>query len=214
MKGTVVLVHGLWMSGAEMFLLRKRLRRCGYRVFQFRYHTVKCDIAENARRLQSFLAKVPGSQVHFVAHSLGGLVVRQLFHDFPKQRPGRIVTLGTPHKGSGTARHLARSRRWRHFLGASYSPLAGHVPTWQGERELGSIAGTTSIGIAWFLKDLPKPNDGTVAACETRLPHMSDYLEFSVTHSGLLFSKRVAQQICVFLKTGHFLEAIKLQRKK
>src|SRR5512139_2722274 len=146
MKGTVVLVHGLWMSGAEMFLLRKRLRRCGYRVYQFRYRTVAHNIAENARRLQKFLTRVPGSRVHFVAHSLGGLVVRQLFHDFPAQRPGRIVTLGTPHNGSGTARYLARSSRWRRFLGASYSPLSGRVPTWQGERDLGSIAGTLSIG--------------------------------------------------------------------
>src|SRR5512139_2670910 len=157
MKGTVVLVHGLWMSGAEMFLLRKRLRRCGYRVYQFRYRTVARNIAENARRLQKFLKRIPGSQVHFVAHSLGGLVVRQLFHDFPNQRPGRIVTLGTPHNGSGTARYLAgTSRGWRRALGAALPPLSGHVPAWHGERELGSIAGNLTLGIAWFLKKLPK----------------------------------------------------------
>ena len=204
MKGTVVLVHGLWMSGAEMFLLRKRLRGCGYRVFQFRYRTVACDISENARRLNKFLTRIPGSQVHFVAHSLGGLVVRQLFHDFPDERPGRIVTLGTPHNGSDTARHLGRNRSWRRALGMAFSPLSGHVPAWQGERELGSIAGTRSAGIAWFLKDIPKPNDGTVACNETRLACMSDYLEFHVTHSGLLISRRVALQVCEFLKTGHF----------
>jgi pimeloyl-ACP methyl ester carboxylesterase len=204
MKGTVVLVHGLWMSGAEMFLLRRRLRRCGYRVFQFRYRTVTRDISENARRLQNFLTRVPGSQVHFVAHSLGGLVVRQLFHQFPDQRPGRIVTLGTPHNGSGMARHLARSNRWRHFLGASYSPLSGHVPAWHGERELGSIAGTLTFGIAWLLKNLPEPNDGTVATCEANLSHMSDYIEIHTSHSGLLFSRKAAQQVCEFLKTGHF----------
>lgn len=208
MKETVVLVHGLWMSGAEMFLLRRRLRSCGYRVCQFRYRTVRHDIAENARCLQNFLARIPGSQVHFVAHSLGGLVVRQLFHDFPDQRPGRIVTLGTPHNGSGTARHLARSNRWRRFLGASYTPLSGGVPAWQGERDLGSIAGTLSIGVAWFLKDLPKPNDGTVATCETRLSRMSDYFECPVTHSGLLFSRHVADQVCQFLETGHFTKLL------
>ncbi len=206
MKGTVVLVHGLWMSGAEMFLLRKRLRRCGYRVYQFRYRTVAHNIAENARRLQTFLNRVPGHRVHFVAHSLGGLVVRQLFHDFPRQRPGRIVTLGTPHNGSGTARQLAKSSRWwRRALGAAFSPLSGHVPAWKGERELGSIAGTRNIGIAWFLKGLPSPNDGTVAVRETRLSKMSDYVELETTHSGLLFSRETAQHICEFLKTGHFL---------
>ena len=187
-----------------MFLLRKRLRRCGYRVFQFRYRTVARDISENARRLQQFLSRVPGGEVHFVAHSLGGLVVRQLFHDYPNQRPGRIVTLGSPHNGSGTARYLVRWRSWRRFLGASFSPLSGRVPPWKGQRDLGSIAGTMSIGIACFLKDLPKPNDGTVAACETRLSHMSDYVELHTSHSGLLFSQRVAQQVCEFLKTGHF----------
>lgn len=188
-----------------MLLLRRRLRRCGYRVVQFRYRTVARDIAENARRLQRFLAKVPGSEVHFVAHSLGGLVVRQLFHDYPNQRPGRIVTLGTPHTGSGTARHLARrSRSWRRALGAALPPLSGHVPPWRGERELGSIAGTLTVGIAWFLKDLPAPNDGTVAVSETQLSHMSDHVELHTTHAGLLFSPRAAQHVCEFLRTGHF----------
>lgn len=204
MKETVVLVHGLWMSGAEMFLLRTRLRRCGYRVVQFRYRTTVRSIAENARRLQQFLSKLAGGEVHFVAHSLGGLVVRQLFHDFPDQRPGRIVTLGTPHSGSGTARLLAVHRPWRRAIGAALPPLTGLVPPWRGEHELGSIAGTLTLGIAWFLKELPKPNDGTVATRETRLDHMSDYLELHTSHSGLLFSRQAAHQICNFLKTGHF----------
>ncbi|HEY0721155.1 MAG TPA: alpha/beta fold hydrolase [Gammaproteobacteria bacterium] len=204
MKGTVVLVHGLWMSGAEMALLRHRLRRCGYRVFQFRYRTVGCSVSENARRLNKFLDRVPGHRLHFVAHSLGGLVVRQLFHDFPRQRPGRIVTLGSPHTGSDTARYLARNGHLRRAFGKALPPLAGKLPEWHSERELGSIAGTLSIGIAWFIEGLPKPNDGTVATVETHLPGMSDYLELPVTHTGLLFSRRVAQQVCQFIKTGHF----------
>lgn len=204
MTETVVVVHGLWMSGAEMVLLRHRLRRCGYRVCQFRYRTVRHDLAGDALQLQQFLATVPGETVHFVAHSLGGLVVRQLFHDFPAQRPGRIVTLGSPHNGSDTARHLARHRGWRLALGLALPPLSGELPPWQGPRPLGSIAGTLSLGIAWFIKALPVPNDGTVAECETRLAGMADHLTVRTSHAGLLLSACVARQSCRFLATGRF----------
>lgn len=199
-----MLVHGLWMSGFEMVLLRLRLRREGYHVVQFRYRTSRRDFSENVRRLQQFLATTPGESVHFVAHSLGGLVVRQLFHDFPGQRPGRIVTLGSPHSGSGTARCLARHSAWRHAMGEALSPLSGALPEWQGQRELGSIAGTMSLGISQLLRNLPLPNDGTVAAVETQLADSSDYLELPVSHSGLLFSREVAQQTAHFLAHGHF----------
>ncbi len=200
----IVLVHGLWMKGPEMFLLRRRLRKAGFCVYQFSYRSVACDLGQNARELNLFLGQVRGKTVHFVTHSLGGLVVRRLFHDFPQQRPGRIVTLGTPHTGSYVADRLSRNGLLRRWFGHSLPALSGAVFPWKAERELGSIAGNLSIGIALLMRDLPKPNDGTVTESETRLEGMCDHVVVKATHMGLLFSRRAVDQALAFLADGHF----------
>lgn len=201
---TILLVHGLWMKGPEMFLLRHRLRRAGYRVYQFSYRSVACNLGENAARLNAFLAQLEGETIHFVAHSLGGLVVRRLFHDFPGQRPGRIVTLGSPHSGSYVADRMSHSNLLRRLLGRSLPALTGELYPWSGERELGSIAGTLAIGIGLLLRDLPQPNDGTVSLTSTRLAGMRDHVTVKTSHMGLLFSRKAAEHVITFLRQGRF----------
>lgn len=203
-RESIVLVHGLWMKGAEMSLLRWRLWRAGYRVYQFSYRSVAHELDENARRLHDFLQRVEGETVHFVAHSLGGLVVRRLFHDFHEQRSGRIVTLGSPHAGSYVANRLGRSGLIRKMLGCSLTPLSGELYPWHGERELGSIAGSLSVGAGWLVRDLAKPNDGTVAVEETCLEAMSDHRVVHASHMGMLFSRLAAEQVIHFLRHGRF----------
>lgn len=200
----VILVHGLWMRGLEMFLLRRRLRRAGYRVYQFSYRSVERELGENARRLGAFVRQLEGAPVHFVAHSLGGLVVRRLFHDFPQQPPGRIVTLGSPHTGSYVANRLSRFGLFRRLLGGSLVPLSGELHPWGGERELGSIAGTLGVGVGWVVRDLPRPNDGTVAVEETLLANMTDHCRVHSSHMALLFSAEAARQVLAFLSRGRF----------
>jgi pimeloyl-ACP methyl ester carboxylesterase len=202
---SVVLVHGLWMNGWEMFLLRRRLQARGYRLYRFYYRTVGRDFKGNAERLNHFLEnRVEGETVHLVAHSLGGLVVRRLLHDYPSQRPGRVVTLGTPHQGSYVARRASRSGLLRRLLGMSLPALLGDLPPWGGERELGSLAGSLSLGIGWFFRGVPRPNDGTVAVVETQLEGMSDHLLLHAGHFGLLFSRNAAFQVDYFLQHGRF----------
>lgn len=200
----VVLVHGLWMKGPEMFLLRHRLRQAGYAVYQFSYRSVARELADNARHLDALLHTLREPTIHFVAHSLGGLVVRRLLHDFPEQRPGRVVTLGTPHSGSYVANRLGRYSLFRRLLGCSLWPLSGQLYPWRGERQLGSIGGSLSIGVGWLVRDLPKPNDGTVAVCETRLVGMTDHRVVHTSHMAMLLSAEVAQQAIHFLLHGCF----------
>lgn len=203
---SVVLVHGLWMTGIDMALLRHRLHRCGFDVYLFRYPSLRGTVAENAARLAAFVERrVPGDIVHFVGHSLGGLVIRRLVLDRPDLRPGRIVTLGTPHRGSRAAERLCRNLFGRMVLGCSVSVLLGELPGWSGERAMGSIAGTLGVGIGRFLASLPQPNDGTVALDETRMPGLADFVAIHATHTGLLFSPEVARQTCAFLRDGAFL---------
>ncbi len=203
---TVVLVHGLWMTGLEMSLLRRRLRQCGFLPRQFSYPTVRCSLMDNAIRLQRFVGQIDAAAIHFVAHSLGGLLLRQFFHDYPRQRPGRIVTLGTPHGGSVAALRMAQRRIGRLLLGKSLDHgLRGDVPAWTVEREIGVIAGDLGVGMGrlmGFFAD--SHNDGVVALSETRLAGMADYHVFHTSHGGLLFSSEVAMAVCTFLHEGRF----------
>jgi len=74
----VVLVHGLWMTGAELYLLHRRLAREGFRVHRFRYSTVRASVAENALRLYEFAAGLDATRLHFVGYSLGGIVTLRM----------------------------------------------------------------------------------------------------------------------------------------
>ncbi|MCC6207559.1 MAG: alpha/beta hydrolase [Gammaproteobacteria bacterium] len=194
------------MSGLDMALLRRRLGACGFPVRQFSYPSVRVPPRENAARLQRWLAGIKAGTVHFVAHSLGGLVVRWLLHDFPDQRPGRIVTLGTPHSGSRAAAAVARVPLLRRALGASVEwGLLGDLPSWDGAHELGVIAGTREFGIGRFFTRLAPPHDGTVEVDETCLDGMTDFVTVHATHLGMLYSAAAARQVCAFLAGGRFL---------
>lgn len=198
---TVVLVHGVWMTGLGMSLLHHRLKLCGFKPVQFSYPTVRCSLKDNAKKLQRFIRQLEKSSgtntVHFVAHSMGGLLLRQFFNDYPDQPPGRVVTLGTPHQGSHVARRMGCNPFGKVLLGKSYlHGLRGDVPPWKTEREIAVFAGRTSVGVGRLIRSLPRPNDGTVAVAETYLEGMGQHQVFPTTHMGLLFSDEVAQAVC------------------
>lgn len=203
-REVVVCVHGLWVNGMDMFLLRHRLSRY-FETHQFSYSSVLNSPAENAKALQAYVYGIEAETVHFVAHSLGGLVVRHLLHSYPAQRPGRIVTLGTPHRGSYSADQFASFPPGRFLLGKSVAGgLSGELPAWSGQAELGSIAGTLRFGMGVLIPGLPAPNDGTVSVAETRLEGMKAHLCLPLSHFGLLFSMTAARHIVNFLQTGKF----------
>ncbi len=208
MREVVVTLHGLWMTGLEMSVLRRRLKACDYVVRPFYYHSLLRSPAENARRLGRFVDTLEADVVHFVAHSLGGLVLLHLFEQAPMQRPGRIVMLGSPVVGSAAAQHAASIPvLGRLLLGRSVERgLLGGAPAWAGGRDVGMIAGTRPRpGIPVLLgAPLSAPHDGTVAVEETRAFWIHAHLCVPYGHFGMLFSLSVGAEICHFLHSGTF----------
>lgn len=205
-RESVVLVNGLWLGNGALWPLARRLRRAGFEVFPFSYPSVRDDLRANAERLRQFAAVLPGATLHWVGYSLGGVVIRKLFGLDPGQRPGRIVLLGSPQRGSRTAAVLARYRLGRRITGRSVAGLlAGPTAagSWPG-RDIGVIAGDRSLGLGRLVADLPGPNDGTVQVAETDVPGARDRLVLPVAHSGLLLSPAVARQTAEFLRRGAF----------
>ncbi|OPL17192.1 MAG: hypothetical protein AVO38_05790 [delta proteobacterium ML8_D] len=193
------------MTGLEMSLLRHRLNHFGYRPRSFHYSSTRLDLAEIAARLNALVEQIPAGTIHFVGHSMGGLVILKLFEAFPDQRPGRIVVLSPPYKGSEAARRFIRFPGGRNLLGRSINQLLqGDVPGWSGERDLGVIGGTLNFGLGRLIGAVGPCGDGTVFIEEMCIPKVRDFITLKVSHMGLLLSKRVAYQICHFLENGLF----------
>ena len=195
------------MTGFELLLLRYRLHRCGYRTCLFHYPSLRRTPAQNAEKLNQYLKKIEADRVHLLAHSLGGIVLMHLFQRFPEQKPGRVLMLGTPAKGSELARRF-QARHWlRPLLGRSTKKgLLGDAPDWQDGRELGLIVGERPVGLLAQLTGgaLQEPSDGTVRLAETQIEQVRDVLCLPVSHFGMLVDRRVAAAACHFLNTGKF----------
>ena len=205
-EALVVLLHGLWCNRAVMAILSRRLRRCSGRVARFGYSSVGRSPAQNATILSHWLQQQPESTVHYVAHSLGGLVLSHLFAQCAHLPLGRVVLLGTPLNGSRVAARLARLPGGRFSLGASlHQGLLGGAPAWPRDREIGVVAGTVGIGLGTLLGGVGSPGDGAVAVSETRGPGLIDHVQVRTSHTGLLFSADAAEQACTFLRLGRFL---------
>lgn len=198
----VVLVHGVWMTGFEMALLRWRLRRRGYRCYRFHYPSLRGRPAENVRRLEEFVTRLDEPVVHLVGHSLGGRLILELLQQKRISGCGRVVCLGTPFGGSGVARWFARRRVLRWLLGRAVSVLTTPAAPWRGACDVGVIAGTRNCGLGRLVARMP-PGDGTVAVAETRLDGVQ-CCELPVTHMGLVISATVADEVWRFLRTGEF----------
>ena len=207
-KEMVVLVHGLRMPGWVMGLLALRLRRCGFDTMVFSYPSVRTSLAENALQLSRFVARIAAPRIHFVGHSLGGLLVLQMLARYPEPRTGRVVLAGSPYLGSVVGSRLARSAMGRRLIGRTLAQWLGQpAPVSTDRYAVGVIAGCRRWGMGALIGGVPRPNDGVVTVAETRLPNARDHIVVKVSHTGMLLSAPIARHICTFLQHGHFLRA-------
>ncbi len=211
MHTVIVYVHGLWQTGREAIWLRRRLEKSlNAEARAFSYPSVVADAGSNGRALAEYLGAIRADTLHLVGHSLGGLVILRAFAEDQRLGarlpPGRIVLLGSPLRGSRTARNLARLPLGKSIMGRSIHDevLAVRERHWDGSRDLGVIAGDLGFGLGRLVGRLGGPSDGTVLIDETRLPGASDQVVLRVSHTGMLFSAVVATQAGAFFRTGRF----------
>lgn len=208
----VVLLHGLGRTAWSMKRLEWALTKEGYRVVNVSYPSTRFPIQELARHYLTALLRerTPDRQVkiHFVTHSLGGIVLRQFLRDQPLPNLGRVVMLAPPNHGSELADHLKHNPLFRFFLGPSGQQLGtgpDSVPRQLGPAhfELGVIAGDRSLN-PLFSAWLPKPNDGKVSVQSAKLEPMQDFLVVHHTHTWMVWNKEVIGAVIRFLERGQF----------
>ncbi len=201
MSSSIVFIHGLWMNGIDMTLLQNRFKKAGYSSSRFRYKSINTTPVDNAHKLAEYINQIESDQIHFVCHSLGGLVLRHCLNLHPLDKPGNIVMLGTPNQTSIAAKTLSSWPGGSLLLGKSVdNGLLGPLPAWSGKQNIGVVAGDLRLGMGLIIPNIPTPSDGTVSVAETRLAGMRDHITLHASHFGLLLSKET------FIQAKHFIE--------
>ena len=197
----VLILHGIWNTRSWLLPLAWRLRSQGFVVDTFGYASVFGGPEQAVPQLVQRLQRL--GPVSLVGHSLGGLVALEALRRSPALQVPRVVCLGSPLCGSGTARSMAE-HGWSAALGRSGDLLLHGLPDWQGQAEVGLIAGSVAHGLGAMMGALEGESDGTVGLAETRLPGLADHCVVPVSHSGLVLSPEVATLTAGFLRQGRF----------
>lgn len=209
----VVLLHGFAAFPGVMWPLARRLRRMGYAVLTPYYPSWLLPLDANIARLEPqvgrFAERLNGP-VHFVGHSMGGLMIRALLARYRPPRLGRVVLLGTPNAGSEIADYFLANPLLQPVLGQA-APLlvTRRERAWltrlgKVDYPLGIIAGGRCGRFAPYAHVLPTPHDGKVAVSATHVDGQADHIVLPLTHSGLCFDPRVARPVGRFLEHGRF----------
>ena len=198
----VLLLHGIWNARLWLSPLARKLRAAGFEPQIWGYDSV---LGGPARAVPALIdALRDGPPTHVVGHSLGGLVALEALQRAPDLPVARVVCLGSPLRGSGTARALGAHRWSSPILGRSAALLCDGLPAWEGHVAVGMVAGHVPRGVGRLLAAVDAQSDGTVGIAETRLPGLCDHCLVAASHSGLVLSPEAARQAVAFLRNGGF----------
>lgn len=206
----VVLLHGLIRSPSAMNKMADTLRSDGFTVvnqgYPSRRHTI--DILANLA-IPPALQQCPEDEtIHFVTHSLGGILVRQYLSTNQIEKLGRVVMMGPPNNGSEVVDELAGFPGFKLINGEAGLQLGtgvDSVPNLLGPAtyDVGIIAGDRSIN--WILSTIiPGTDDGKVSVASSRLKGMRDHIVMPVTHPFMMKNDSVIKQVIFYLKNGKF----------
>jgi len=193
-----------------MSLLGRRLRAAGYRVVNPKLSSTQPleSIVEQLAGVVRACQAKGAETVHFVTHSLGGLVVRAYLAERPEPFEGRVVMLSPPNQGSEIVDAFQRSPLLTSILGpvgAQLGTSPGNIPSSLGpaDFEVGIIAGDKSINPigSWLI---PGPSDGAVSVERTRLEGAAAFKVVPATHTFLMNRADVAADVIRFLSEGTF----------
>lgn len=204
MSQAVVLLPGLWMPAVAMSRLAHVCQHNGFTVHHFYYSATREDSEQIIGRLRDFIRTLPNDMIHCVGHSYGGLLALKAMQ-IVDPRTRRVVCLGSPLLGSGSAEGLARHAWGRFLMGKSLSLLRHPaLVEFSSDVEIGVLAGSLGAGLGRFFARHSGPNDGAVAVHETRVTWAKDFKVLPVAHSQMLFSSQVAKLTVQFLQKGVF----------
>lgn len=208
-----MLLHGLGRTPRSMRVMQAALEQSGYVVASIGYpsrHFPVEQLAQEAigRGLAACRQQGAG-RIHFVTHSLGGILVRYHLANHEVPDLGRVVMLAPPNQGSEVVDVLSHVPGYALITGPAGVQLGTSptsVPNALGPVtfELGVIAGTRSLNPVFSMM-LRGENDGTVSVARTHVDGMADFVKVGASHTFIMRSKVAIRQVLAFLKGGSFV---------
>jgi hypothetical protein len=206
----VVLLHGLAGTPHLLRKMERALQRAGYATLNLDYASRKRPIESLVEDIHPAIAEFSESagDLHFVTHSMGGILARAYLARYRPARLARVVMLGPPNNGSEVADLLKNLAPYRAFfgpagqqLGTQQSELLAELP--RPHCAVGIIAGNRTIApVSSFF--VPRPNDGKVSVASTKLEGMTDHIVLNASHTLMLLRRDAIEQTIAFLRDGKF----------
>ncbi|TGL65613.1 esterase/lipase family protein [Leptospira jelokensis] len=205
----VVLIHGFLRSSNHLKHLKNFLIENGYYVVSIDYESTSMSIPEIADSyLSNLTVHCQNQKIHFVTHSLGGILLRSYLKRNQIKHLGKIVMLAPPNKGSEVADFLSKFKLINSMLGPVVSQLKTDQNSYVNSLGLpnfqfGIIMGNLTLDpISSYL--IPGDDDGKVSIENSKLENMSDFLLVERTHNFIVDAPEVKQAILNYFKTGKF----------
>lgn len=219
-KGTVVLLHGLYRSASSMETLETALTEAGYEICNIDYPSTEYVIEVLAREhvlpeiescLQTYASAGGTEPVHFVTHSMGGIILRYLVDKGFVDNAGRTVMLGPPNHGSELVDELGEMGLFQWMNGPAGNQLGTADTSFVNQLppvsfEVGVIAGSKSYNPV-YSELIPGDDDGKVSVERARVEGMKDFLVLPLSHTFMMNDPEVISQILTFFSTGTFSHA-------
>lgn len=208
---SVILLHGLGDVKLSMLKLEIALKEEGYTTKNIGYssngETIESLAEKELSEIVERYKKIGFDKIHFVTHSMGGLIVRCYLQDHELPEGSRIVMLSPPNKGSEVADHFKESKFYNLIVGDVGQELATDSNILSELKqiipEIGIIAGDKSTN-SYFSKIIPGEDDGRVAVDNTKLTEMKDFMIVHSTHLTIKYNDEVIRQTVFFLQNGKF----------
>jgi hypothetical protein len=208
----VILLHGMGRTAFSLSDIETSLRERDYHVWNESYPSLSQPVeALSVPVIEAGLTHCRGKQaqrIHFVTHSLGGIIVRHYLQDHKIENLGRIVMLAPPNRGSEVADQMKDGFFYQAIMGPAAQELGTEKESLPNslkpiDGEIGIIAGKKD-GESWFLPEIPGDDDGKVAVERTKLPEMKDFLLVNEGHTFIMNDEEVIRQVLYFLGHGVF----------
>ena len=210
--GYVVLLHGLGRSAGSFGRMADALTACGYQVLNVDYPSTEHPIPILTERfIKPAIERHctdPGRSLHFVTHSMGGIILRDYARRFRPGNLGRAVMLSPPSRGSEVVDFLRKSPPVRALMGPAFLQLGTEADSFvntlpPADFEVGVITGDRTIN---FINSMiiPGPDDGKVSVDRARLPGMTHFKVVHRTHPLIMNADEVIADVLRFLENGSF----------